>query len=549
MELAAGPSAAGALRRHTITGLCGLIAVAAHAPLVAAHLQNLWSRPHFQFVGLLLPLVAWLIWQRWPRDEAYVPARRLEAVLLSGSVLALGGGLWLNSPCLGAISAILMTGLVIVHLAGVRSLARLLGPWLLLWIAVPPPLGFDLLLISQMQAQTSQLSSLLLDALRVDHLMAGNVLHVRGVTYFVDEACSGVHSLFALLGFTGLFAVFTRRRMLSAGLLLVGCIGWAMMANILRVGMIAIAHARWGVDLSSGWPHESLGLATFGIALGLTLSTDRWLHFVGHIARCTQEEAVSLWELRPGRERTATGDVLAEHQARLQAHQSKCSLARRSWRLRLLAVAAYSLLIAADVSGLTPEGRRAWVHNPLTAIVQEVMPAGLGRLTLAQFERIERDMTGDMGQHSCVWTYTGPEVETVRVSIDAPFAGWHELSRCYQGQGWTLEGRQVLEEAGLSWVEARFSKATGEHACLAFCLMDLDGVPLTPTANQGASRLVDRFGAAQSLQVQAFAQAGGPIDAPLRAEVRALFHALMQRCGKTAPGTRTRTQPRRGTDG
>ena len=213
--------------------LIALAAIAAHGPLVALHLQQVWERPHYCFALFLLPVVAWLMWQRWPRTQAFVPAARLERLMLGSSLICLSGGIWIHSPYLATVSAIMATGFAILHIAGVRAIPALFGTWMLLWLVVPPPLGVDLLFISRLQMLTSQLSSLLLDLVGINHLMAGNVLHLPETTLFVDDACSGVHSLFALLGCTAVFAVATRRTVRRGFVLLVGSLGMRSLAQSL----------------------------------------------------------------------------------------------------------------------------------------------------------------------------------------------------------------------------------------------------------------------------------------------------------------------------
>lgn len=525
------------------------VPIAAHGPLVATHLHHLWARPHYQFVAILLPLVVGLMWKRWPRGELHVASPRLERAVLGLSFLLLSLGTLLPSPYLGAVSAVLTVGFFILKFAGVRALGALMGPWLLLWFAVPPPLGYDLILVSSMQSLTSRLASLGLDLLAIDHVMAGNVLNVPGAAFLVDEACSGVHSLFALLGYTAVVAVFTRRRILQGIALLGASIGWAVLANVLRVSLIAVSHVWWQIDLSTGWQHDVLGFVTFVIALGLTLSTDRWLVFGGYL----WQSAVALFRERWRKSSRAAGvpSVTAAERHRRRLEEQEAALAvglRPRPRLGRFPVAAYGLLFLVGVSGLLHAKAQDRKPDPLQAATRAAMPESFESRKLTHFEIVRRDLSSDFGQTSLVWKYTG-EADAVEVAWDGYFPGWHELTRCYRGQGWSTGSRRTVRHDGMSWVEVVLSKPTGEEAFLVFGLVTTGRRPVTPPGEHGIGRLIDRLTDQQSLQIQAFAEVEGGVDEALRGEVRNLFVMAMRHCVTMLQATNTAGQQQGGTNG
>jgi exosortase/archaeosortase family protein len=119
-----------------------------------------------------------------------------------------------------------------------------------------------------------------LDVVGVRHLPQGNVIELPGHRLFVDEACSGVNSLFVLFAATAVFVVAARRPLVWSALLLATSAFWAAVANTARVTTIAIAQTRYDLDLSSGWQHQTLGFTTVGLAMLMLVSTDRVLAFL-----------------------------------------------------------------------------------------------------------------------------------------------------------------------------------------------------------------------------------------------------------------------------
>lgn len=97
--------------------------------------------------------------------------------------------------------------------------------------------------------------------------MAGNVLEFPGKRLLVEEACSGVQSLFAVVAAMAAYLVWQRRPWSIAALVLPAAVAAALVMNLARVTAIALAQHGLGLDLSGGWPHEALGTVGFALAL------------------------------------------------------------------------------------------------------------------------------------------------------------------------------------------------------------------------------------------------------------------------------------------
>lgn len=83
------------------------------------------------------------------------------------------------------------------------------------------------------------------------------------------------------------------------------------------------------------------------------------------------------------------------------------------------------------------------------------------------------------------WRYRNEEQQlSARVSLDqSTFHGWHELTQCYEGIGWTLEDRQVIQRKGPdSWplVVAKIRNQQGDFGLLIFSLFFEDGTFVFP---------------------------------------------------------------------
>ena len=250
-------------------------------PFVILHFVQVWARPQYQFIPLFTALLGVLAWQRWSKPGEvqtgqYRPGLMLGLLLAALPVACVS--VLLYSPWLGTLSAILVAGAVLTHCVAPRTNGGVLPVWLLLLL--PLPVQLDTVLVSGLQNIVAAAASALLDLMSLTHLREGTVIELPDRRLLVEEACSGVQSLFALFAMTGLYVVWHRRGFLHAMLLLVSAVGWAMFANLLRIGAIVIAAAQWDVDLSTGWQHEAIGFVAFGFGLLMMASTDLILGFL-----------------------------------------------------------------------------------------------------------------------------------------------------------------------------------------------------------------------------------------------------------------------------
>ncbi len=189
-------------------------------------------------------------------------------------VVTFAAAFWLNSPWLGYlsfVSSLLLLG---------RNVPNLASSILLLLILLPLPFSFDSEVVHSLQRISSRGASSLMDAVGIRHLMAGNVLEVADRRFFVEEACSGIGSVFLLLSSAAVYAAWKQLRLIVTVPLLCAAVGWAVAANTFRIFVVAWAHVERGIDLSAGIYHDGLGSLTYLLALLLLILTEQFLLFI-----------------------------------------------------------------------------------------------------------------------------------------------------------------------------------------------------------------------------------------------------------------------------
>ncbi len=477
-----------------------LLILLAHAPLVYVHLQQLWSRPHYQFFPLvLLASASIMIMRARSNNVAWHRVTRWSVLLSRGFLLASTVLLtlaFLRLSPLGAYVSCLLTLAAMILRLGLPAW----GPWSLLLLLIRVPYGQDVALIQWMQRVTTQLSSTALDTIHVEHIAEGNILTFPGRSLFVEEACSGVVSMLAIVACAGILAVWWKRSLLHGVTLIATGLFWAGAMNVVRVVMIAIALDRYGIDLTEGWRHEAVGLCVFVVSLVALFSTDRLLLFLlapvpmnplaGYWPYAEENWLVRLWNACAGAESDqdsfdAYGDYVDDWADPVDEEESTTTsrvgsvgraqpsrLAPRPWEW---AFALLFLLIgsAQVYAGIGPFSIAPPVNPSALDLAAEDLPDTLAGWKQIDFEEQHRDTSSVFGEHSRLWTYrNGPFL--VRLSVDFVFPEWHELTACYAGTGWTIDSRTRSDDDSTR-MAAMLTKPNGEQAFLLFDLFDSDG--------------------------------------------------------------------------
>jgi exosortase len=437
-------------------------AAIAYLPLLARHVAWLWQRPHYQFFPLVLVGAGVLAYLRMRNTTARrTGSAAVTAIALSAAWLLLAIADFLVSPWLGCISCMILL-ITLIYAVGGRDLCRQALPaWAFLWLVVPPPMDLDRLLMFKLQNLTTGWSSAILDLFGVFHVRFGNVIEVDGRKMMVEQACSGINSLYSLLACT-LFMVFLTRRGWVHGILLVAAaIVWVLSANVARVTGVVLIESRWGVNVSTGWRHETFGVIVFAVAVGLLLCTEQFFSFLSRSSPKTLESP-------PSPPNTPVTSVFEE----------PASVGNR--RVMAAVIPAYLLLAIGYWIADKPSFDTERAGGQLPTPDKDRLPKKIGSWELTESATQTREASSFYGEHSAIWVYSRTR-HTAVVSLDFPFPSWHDLTWCYAGKGWQIDSQTVrndLEVPG-GFLEVRLSQPTYRHGYLVFCEFDRHGQPFT----------------------------------------------------------------------
>lgn len=466
--------------------------LAAYTSLLTGHGIHLWRRDYFQFYPVFVVGVVFLTVQRF-RSGALPPRRvwRIEPVSLAVGLTLLPFALWIASPWTAALSFLLVGNALLCANRQARQ------SWRLLALLIPLPLGRDRLLVQKLQQISSAKAGVLLDTFSVPHRMHGNVLELTDRHFFVEEACSGISSVYLMLAATCFCLVWYQTRAVRAIPLLLSVFWWAVVANILRIFSIAAAHHYWGIDLSTGIFHELTGIAVLGFAFGMVYLTMQFLDFlfapIGD-GTAIRDNKVSmeltptvLWNL------FTVNDLGVAHGAR-----PKPPLGLNVHRRVLLYSLSVFLFVSVTVNltmAYAPRGQDAdkLSNVPLLTdnadgsvglVIQAALDADLFAehpgVHFGAFENKVWKLVSDQeafGRSSSVWISNTGSTET-RLSLDGPFIGWHNLAHSYGNRGWKVVNVKPLPirpTADDNQMALQLMDAEGRSATLYFCCFQPNG--------------------------------------------------------------------------
>ena len=222
-----------------------------------------WNSSTCNHVLLIPPILAWLVWLRWPELRKLRPLAWWPPLAwLAAALLAWGLG-----------TVMLLQAAVAVVL-GPSVTAGLLFP--LAYMIFLVPFGDEIM--PPLQAITAHIAVALTHASGVPATMTGVFIDTPVGRFEVAQACSGVKFLIAMIALGTLVAHLCFRSNKRRALFMAACGVVPILANGVRAwGTIYVAQSR-GVAFAAGFDHIVYGWIFFAIVMALLLGLS-WRFF------------------------------------------------------------------------------------------------------------------------------------------------------------------------------------------------------------------------------------------------------------------------------
>lgn len=440
-------------------------------PLWAPWQSALAVKPHHEFYPILAFGMIFLIRHRLSmlEDPTATPGKPVIAGLLAAiSLPCLFVGYVMPQALLMCIGTVVAFSMVLYSLGGWRLWRHVAPVFTLLALITPPPGQLDSLLTLKLQQLSVMIASRVLDMFKIFHVVNTNTLEVDGQRFLVEEACSGIQSLFSILAFALFYAIWNERGFLRAMLLLAGALAFDLSLNVLRICLGVIAKITGDINLLDGWPHEILGIVVFVMGLGLTLSWDVVLdELAGSKLLPTAWLSRKLRRIMPGGKSSGSSRSGRSSDSSRRSRTEGASIGGGSlgpfkkasigvmvvWAVLVVPMTALSAIQLPRYLGENAPNADDPVRRALDTRGEERLklleeltkksrntfspPAKIGDWTLLPESTKSSERTMSFGSKSESFVYFNGK-STVQISIDYPFFGFHDLNICYDVGGWQV---------------------------------------------------------------------------------------------------------------
>jgi exosortase len=534
------------------------IAAIAVIPFLVPYWITLWRQDLYQYFPFVFLAVGYLVYLRWDRKVA--GPRGVFGWLLCGlgiGVLLLGA--MIHSTWLGNLAFVLIATSFLFS-------QRSLGGGYLGYLALPlvmlirvPQLHAQSLVV-RLQKITSQLSHLALDVMAVPHDMYANSIRLPTKELFVAEACSGIQSAFTVCFLALVLIVWHRRPLILVPLYLLFALVFAVLANTIRVTMIALAEAWYGADWTVGWTHDAVGYFSLAIAAGILWSFDRFCTLLFHPVEAPVNQRggnplAIAWNYCLGFKTQAYGETgYSWNDDDNQATAAESPMPVDETRVRKPARALITVGLAA-LAGMIMMGGYVMGRSDFRPITSkeallfdppaDFLKGRVGVLMVGGHEVIRNGDDPQLGIHADVWQCGIPN-GAGQVVMSQPYVGWHELCVCYEVQDWELDQRYNLPVPdGKPIAIGEFHKGEDMYGYLFFTAIDSDGNIPTPPSYTTLGRILAPFGplitddyaetsgSAQTVMLQMWTVTSKPLDTSEVGEIARAISDIRQSAKKS----------------
>ncbi len=256
----------------TLAAVLVAAAIAIYYPILTSMVRHWGISPDYSH-GFLIPILAiYFAVERSKKLRKAPVAPDLLGIVpfLLGTLTLAIGRFGVELMNMRASFVFTLIGIVLLIL-GRRVFQVLAFPLFFLFLMVPLPQSLVNTIAFPLQLIAADTATEFMQWIGIPALREGNILHLAKTQLFVEEACSGLRSLMALVTLGVVFAYFFRKSWVERVIIVLSAIPIAIAVNAFRVALTGILTHHLGQEAAGGWIHQTEGFFTFGIAFILLL--------------------------------------------------------------------------------------------------------------------------------------------------------------------------------------------------------------------------------------------------------------------------------------
>ena len=164
-----------------------------------------------------------------------------------------------------------LVGLVLLFF-GKNYLRPLLFPIAFLLFMIPLPAVAIANLSFRLKIFAAQIATFTINKLGVPAIREGSLIRTIHSQIMVEDPCSGIRSLIALIALGALMAYYSKLSRVKKAALFISSVPIAVSTNIIRIIALSMVSEIYGEKYATGFFHDAMGILVFVFAfLGLAL--------------------------------------------------------------------------------------------------------------------------------------------------------------------------------------------------------------------------------------------------------------------------------------
>ncbi len=219
-----------------------------------------------------MPLISlFLVWtKRGQLGKIKIkPAGTGWLFFIAGVLIHIISALWQVYFSSGYALILIIAGLVLLFL-GKEFLRQITFPILFLVFMLPLPLVAIANLSFRLKIFAAQVSTAIIRMSGVPTIREGSVIKTAHSYLIVEDPCSGIRSLIALIALGALMAYFSNISRVKKAILFLSSIPIAVGTNVIRIVSLSLVSEMYGAKFATGIFHDTMGILVFVFAfLGL----------------------------------------------------------------------------------------------------------------------------------------------------------------------------------------------------------------------------------------------------------------------------------------
>jgi len=250
------------------TGILVFLFIFAYFPTLQWMWERWFERDSYYSHGILIPfLTILLIWQK--RDvlkRIKVEPSPWGLRLFIAGIIIHAASLLFRVYFTSGFSMIIVLAGIILTVWGKNILKEVAFPVIFLIFMVPLPLVTVINASFQLKLLSAKMAAATLDVINIPAIQQGSYIRMSNASVVVDDVCSGLRSLIALMALGAILAYWMRSGKIKKTVLFISSIPVALIANMFRIMALATICEFWGAKYITGFVHDLLGFLVFILA-------------------------------------------------------------------------------------------------------------------------------------------------------------------------------------------------------------------------------------------------------------------------------------------